>query len=297
MKRKHLNLLLVILAIALVPAIYFSREKPKPPPKPLTDLSVTAITRVLIHHDGAADIELEKKNGEWWLNKPVHARADTLEINGVLDLARRDSGKRYAVTEVKLADLGLDKPKWYVELNNLRIEFGDLDPMEGNRYLRIGDNIDLVGDPPSATLDANYSDLVSKRLLPPDAKINRIQFRHFTVQRNAQTGGWQVEPKSADRGADAAQKLVNTWSSAQAMWNAMTDKATKPTDTVTVRTDTEDLQFTVLDNKDHLVLGRPDLGVSFTLPKNIAQDLLELHAPAEPGKVAQPKASPPAANK
>lgn len=75
MKRKHLNLLLVVAALALVPAIYFSREKPKAPPKPLTDLAPAAITHVLIHHDGAADIELEKRNGEWWLTKPVDRKS------------------------------------------------------------------------------------------------------------------------------------------------------------------------------------------------------------------------------
>jgi hypothetical protein len=294
MKRWHLNLLLLVLALALVPALYFSREKPAPPPKPMTGLSREALTRVLIHHDGADDIRLEKQAGAWWLVKPVHTLADPVEINGVLELATHESGNRYPVAGMKLAEFGLDKPSWYVELNGLRISFGDLDPIQGRRYLRIGDEVDLVDDPPSAALDANYSDLVSKRLLPPDAKPSRIELGGFSLARNPKTGGWAVSPASADRGADAAQKLANAWAGAQSMWNAMAGTATgkavkeaKPADSVHIVTDRGEFRFIVVERKDQLVLARPDIGVEFTLPKNLVQGLFELQAP--PAKPAASK--------
>jgi hypothetical protein len=299
MKRKHLNLLLAALALGLVAAVYFSREKPEPPPSPLTSLNADDINRILIRHTGRSDIRLERRGSEWWLTAPVETRAEPVEASAILDLATRASQRRYPAADMNLAELGLDSPDWSVQLNDVRIEFGGLDPIESRRYARLGDTIHLVEDPPSAALDADYYDLVARRLLPENAKIARIELPGLSLARTGK-GGWSVTPAGADRGADAAQQLADAWRQAQAMWITALDRGKRVQGTVEIRAGEERYRFTILDRQDQLVLARPELGVQFTLPKTLDSDLFELKPPPEPGKKpaagsapAESSASPP----
>ena len=281
MKRKHLNLLLVTIALGLVVAVYFSREKPEPPLPSLTVLNNADINRILIQHSGSPDIRLEKRNNVWWLAAPVETRAETVEVAAILDLAARPSQRRYAIAELDLSEVGLAKPDWSVQLNDVRIEFGGLDPIESHRYVRQGDTVHLVEDPPSAALDADYSDLVARRLLPADARVNRVQLPGMTLSRNDKSG-WRVAPASADQGADAAQQLIDAWQQAQAMWITTLDRKKSAQGTVQIQAGDEDLRFVILDRKDQLILARPELGVQFTLSKTLDNDLFEFKPPPEP---------------
>jgi hypothetical protein len=281
MKRKHLNLLLGALALGLAVTVYFSREKPEPPPPPLTSLNTNDINRILIRHGGRKDIRLEKrKNGDWWLATPVETRAEAVEVGAILGLAERASQRRYPVAEMDLAGIDLDPSGWSVQLNDVRIEFGSLDPIEARRYARLGDTVHLIEDPPSAALDAEYHDLVARRLLPENAAITRIALPDFTLSRSGKAG-WTVTPAAADRGADAAQQLADTWQQAQAMWITMLDSNKRAQGQVEIRAGDERFQFTILDRKDQLVLARPELGVQYTLSKTLDSDLFELKPPAK----------------
>lgn len=281
MKRKHLNLLLAVLTLGLLAAVYFSQEKPEPPPPPLTTLDSKDIDRILIQHSGKPDIRLEKPKEEWWLVAPVIARAETVEVNALLDLASRPSERRYPASEMALGELQLDTPSQIIQLNDLRIEFGGLDAIESQRYVRVGDTVHMIGDPPSAALDADYNDLIAKRLLPADANIRRIQLPGLTLTRSDKDG-WQVSPQSADRGADAAQQLADAWQRAQAMWITPLNKKLPAKGGITIEFGEETVRFEILDRDSQLILSRPDLDVQFTLSKTLAADLFELKPPSEP---------------
>lgn len=291
MQRKHLNLLLGALTLGLIALVYFSREQPEPPPPPLTMLNSQDINRILVRHAQSPDIRLEKRQDQWWLTAPVETRAEAVEVDAILELATRPSQRRYPVTELDLAELALQQPDWIVQLNDVRIEFGGLDPIEAHRYVRLGGTVHLIEDPPSAALDADYQDLVAKRLLPASMPITRIQLPGLTLARSDKDG-WTVTPKSADRGADAAQQLVNAWQQAQAMWITPLDHKLRVQSEITVQAGDESFRFSVLDRKNQLVLARPDLGVQFTLSKTLDGELFELKPPAAPAQEALPAVAP-----
>jgi hypothetical protein len=291
MKRKHLNLLLGALALCLVATVYFSREKPEPPPPPLTTLNSSDINRILIQHAGHPDIRLEKRKNEWWLAAPVETRAEAVEVGAILDLVTRPSQRRYPVAEMELDAVGLAKPDWSIQLNDVRIEFGVTDPIESRRYVRLGDTVHLVEDPPSAALDADYNDLVARRLLPANARITRLQLPGLALDRTGKDG-WIVTPKSADTSADAAQQLVDAWLNAQAMWITPLDRKRSTLGSVTIQVGDENFSFDILDRKEQLVLARPEIGVQFTLPKTLDSDLFELKPPPEKKAETEPVAKP-----
>lgn len=289
MKRTQLNLLLGIVAMGLVAAVYLSQEKPEPPPPPLTTLADGDISHIVIRHAGHDDIRLEKRQDGWWLVGPVQTRAEAIEVAAILGLASRESQRRYAVAEMDLATMGLAEPAWSVQLNETRIEFGETDPIEARRYVRLGDTVHLIEDPPSAALDAEYHDLVAKRLLPEKATLSRIVLPGLSLNRNDRQG-WQVTPPAADRGADAAQQLVNAWQQAQAMWVTPLERGRTAQGSVTIRAGNETFRFDILDREQQLVLARSDLGVQFTLSKTLDGDLFELKPPAQP--IAEPADTP-----
>ena len=274
MKRKHLNALLALAVAGLAAAAWFAREKPEPPPPPLTSLSVDAIRSIRIQHSGSPDIRLEKRKDGWWLVTPVETRAEPMEVNGILDLASRPSQRRYTAKEMNLAELGLAEPRWHVEFNDVKIALGDTDPIEARRYVHLGHQVHLIEDPPSAALDAEYQDLISRRLVAENARLLRVEVPGLVLSRNEKEG-WDVRPAAADKGADAAQKLADAWQHAQAMWITPRSKL-RPQGEVKLKTDREELRFEILDREDQLILARPELGVQFTLPKNLAADLFTL---------------------
>lgn len=281
MKRKQLNLILGAVALALVVAVFLSQEKPEPPPPPLTALKQDDINRILIRHSGKPDIRLEKRDGAWWLIEPVETRAEPVEVAALLELSTRGSQRRYAAEEMKLQELELETARQSVQLNDVRIEFGSTDPIESHRYVRVGDTVHLISDPPSAALDSEYNDLVARRLLPADAGIDRIELPGLTLSRS-DTGGWAVSPARADQGADAAQQLVGAWQQAQAMWITPLDRKRAARGQVRIQAGNESFKFTILDRDDQLILARPELGVQFTLSKTLDRDLFELKPPPEP---------------
>jgi hypothetical protein len=293
MKRRHLNLLLGALALGLAATVYVGREKPEPPAPPLTALNGTDINRILVRHSGHPDIRLEKRKNEWWLTAPVETRAETVEVGAILELAGRGSQRRYPVAEMDLGGLGLDPAGWTVQLNDVRIELGGVEPIEARRYVRLGDNVHLIEDPPSAALDADYNDLVARRLLPADVKLTRIRLPGIALSRSGKDG-WAVTPATADKGADAAQRLADAWQQAQAMWITPLNRKRGAQGTVEIQAGDEQFRFLILDRKDQLVLARPELGVQFTLPKTLDSDLFELKPPPEmpAGKKSAPHPNP-----
>jgi hypothetical protein len=281
MKRKHLNLLLAALVAGLAAAAYFGREQPEPPPPPLTALKADDINRILVRHTGHPDIRLEKRDATWWLTAPVETRAEGIEVGALLELAGRASQRRYPVAEMDLAKLGLAPSEWIIQLNDVRLEFGGLDPIESRRYLRLGDTVHLIEDPPSAALDAEYHDLVARRLLPDGAQLTRIQLPGLTLTRSDKAG-WAVTPTTADRGADAAQALADAWLRAQAMWVTPLDRRRRAQGEVRIQAGKESLRFVILDRQEQLLLARPELGVQFALSKTLDSELFELKAPPKP---------------
>src|SRR5882757_9002779 len=180
MQRARLNLVLGVVLAGLGMAVFFSQKKEETKP-PLTSLTADSIQRVSIEHPDAAAIKLEKNNGSWMLTEPVQAEADKFEVNGALSLATLEQKKTVDPAAVKLADLGLDPPQYVVTLNDTKLLMGGTEPLAFQRYIKVGNTIALTDDPPSAALDKDYSDLVSKSVLPENSEIQKIELPSLTL--------------------------------------------------------------------------------------------------------------------
>lgn len=288
MTRASLNLVMGGLIVAIGTGLYLSRETPEPE-VPLLAVSEDAITRIEIAHPGQPEIVLRRDGEEWQLVAPVAARADAFEVASLTRLAglpvRRD-----VAPEADRAALGLLPPSFEVRLNGQALAFGEREPLSSQRYLAVGERVVLVDNPPGSALDADYSDLVSKQLLPAEAGITRISLPGLTLIR--EDGRWQ-SPEAPEAPADQLLSLVEAWQNAQAMWNSTAlevDAAANETAQITLE-DGRELLWVIARREPQFELIRPDLRVQHTLSRTLVETLLSLSAPPE-SPVEAPADSP-----
>ncbi|TXH05683.1 MAG: DUF4340 domain-containing protein [Nevskiaceae bacterium] len=285
MQRQSLNLVLGAAALALGAAVFFSQKKEAKGP-PLTPYTGATLNHVVLDHPGSPAIVLDKQNGRWQLTAPVKTAADPFETNAFPSLATLEVKSTLDPAQVSLKELGLDPPAYTVTLNDQKLAFGGTDPIQSRRYILSNGKIALVDDPPGEALDADDSDLIDKALLPDGAQIASIALPGLTVTRAADGKGWTLTPDRPDVGADARQKLVDGWLHARAMWNAALGKDEAQGDAVTITLkDGTALKFIVAARDPQLKLARPDLNVTYTLSKQLVDELLKL---PEPTKAAPP---------
>jgi hypothetical protein len=288
MRRARFNLALLAVAAGLGAVVFFSIEKKEPGP-PLTALAPEAVTQIRLAHPGAPLIRLEKRDGAWHLAEPVQAEADEFEVNALTALANKET--RDKVEGGDPAELGLAPPAYTVTLNDTTIEVGGTEPLQYRRYVRVGETVWLIDDPPSAALDKDYADLVSKALFPAQAAIQRIALPGLTLAREGEQ--WAVTPADPKATADAMQKLADGWKGARSMWNEMAPAARPKGERVTVTlADGAVREFVVAARDPQLKLHRPDLGVNFVLSRALADELLKLPEPPPPEKADEKKEEP-----
>lgn len=286
MKQPKLNLVLVAVALVLGGAVWFGRDKEPAKKPPLTALKPEAISHIVLSHPQAPDIVLDKKDGRWVLTAPVQVAADPFELNSLLGLATAETRSSIAPGEVKRADLGLDPPGFSLTLNDQKLAFGGVQPYNYQRYVETGGRIALIDDPPASALDADYSDLVAKSLLPEGAQIAAVQVPGLKVSRSADGKAWIAEPADPKAGTDQLQQFIDAWAQARALWNAALPAdarpAAAPQAAVVTLKDGSSYRFDIAAREPQLLLSRPDLKVQYSLSKADADKLLQLPAPPPP---------------
>jgi hypothetical protein len=280
MKRSHLNLALLVVAGGLGAALWFGREQEEKGP-PLTSLAQDAITRIAVEHPGKPVIRLEKKDGAWVLTEPVRSATDKYEIGGILALADLEV-KSTLDAGVDRKALELEPPKYSVTLDDTRIDIGGTEPIKYRRYVASGGTVGLVDDPPSAALDADYSDLVSKSLVPEGANLRRIELPGGLTLEKSADGAWS-SPGKPDAAPDRVAQLAEGWRTAKAMWNAAEPAEGSSGDAVRLTLDDgQVIELLVVSRDPQLVLSSRTLGVRYTLSKVLVEELFRIPDPPAP---------------
>jgi hypothetical protein len=169
-KRWFTNLALAIVLAALALIAWFRPGTQGSPSKPtITTLKPAAVTRIRIAQPNQKTAVFKRIDGQWRMAKPVSAPADDKVIQNWLATMREPSAHQYTAGGLDLKSLGLKPPKLVLTLNRQKIEFGALDPLHHQRYIRRGDTVYLVNDLLYFQLKGDPHSFLSKRLLPNPA--------------------------------------------------------------------------------------------------------------------------------
>ncbi len=293
--RNLLNLALLIIVGLLVAVVVFEPGK-EPPPEPvkLTSLDENAVSRIQITRKDKDTIELEKRDGHWQMRAPFELPASDYKVESVLKLLQTESAAQYDMARRDPARFGLAPPAVSVRFDDRQIDFGDTEPLQHQRYARIGQTLHLIPDYYYYQLAGSSTDYLDHGLFPAEAKITRLELPGLTLQ--LKDGKWQAQPPAEGYSADAFTALFDEWRHARAIeLRPLKDTAQakgKPV-RVFLRDRQQPVEYRLQQTDDELLLHRPDKQITYVLPADKADTLLRLQKKAQTDKSeAAPESEP-----
>ncbi|HEC15846.1 MAG TPA: hypothetical protein ENI99_04625 [Sedimenticola sp.] len=141
----NLGLLALVIVLALM-AIYEPGLETAQKAPPLTRLKPEEVHFIRLSDNRGRDLVLEKRQGAWRMTRPYEKAADEVRIGQLLGITTTRSFSRFAAPRDRLAEFGLAPPSIRLQLNDLELEIGGNEPLRFRRYVRIGDQIHLIGN-------------------------------------------------------------------------------------------------------------------------------------------------------
>jgi len=185
--RLVLNLILLLL-LALVAFWLWQKRQSEPPPR-LSRQAVDSIQRLSIERPGAVAIELVREPSGWRLARPRQLPASEHHVQMLLRFLESPVWQRYPRDQIDLAAVGLARPGVVLQADQLRFQFGALEPLRGLRYLLQGDEVLLVQEGVSALLASPWWNFIDRRLLPAGTPL-RLRFADGTVLEPGAPATW-----------------------------------------------------------------------------------------------------------
>ncbi len=210
--RNKLNLALLALVAGLSLLLLFPDREPEQFPA-LTDLEPAAIRSIRLRPRSGPPIDLERRNGHWWLNAPHRIRADHSRCEALTRLAALPSLGAFAAPADGLAEFGLAPPLLHLYLDRHELQFGSNDPVYHHRYVRSTGRIHLIPDSLLHLLIAPWETFVSPRLLPDEASVEALSSPGLRLARSS-AGDWRVDGTLP--GSAAPLALIEAWQEAEA---------------------------------------------------------------------------------
>lgn len=283
-RRTLLNLTLLASAAALGAWLWLTRPAPPEPAQPLLDIAAANVTRIEIQRPGTdrEPLVLKREAGGWRLTAPADARADAAQVRSLLALTRAVSQRRYPASEINRAEAGLKPPAARLQFNQQpAIAIGGRGPLGDSRYVQIGDIVLLADLPNLGGLELPWTQWIDPGLIAAGADLAQLRLPELTLTQ-AETGGWRVTPAERDRGADVAQRTVDTWRHARARTIVPASGRQAMATVELVFADGHTRRLGVIARTPELVLRDTRLGVDYHLAANKGPPLLEMQHPQLP---------------
>ncbi len=276
--RLNLALLMLVAAAALV-AVYLPGLSKPTAPIPLTRLNAEQITRIQVQRSDQAEIQLVKQAQGWFMTAPFKLPANETGVAALLELSHAPSQARLAATDHDLGKFKLAAPRVRLRLNDVDIAFGDTEPLAQQRYVLTGKTVHLIDETVYDKLIAAPTDWVSTAVLPPNSRPLEIDLPGLKLTQQPD-GRWVLTPPAPDVSMDAVNALIDEWTHAQALHvKPYAQGAAQDKVLVRLQPMQDPISFEITARTPELILARPDAGVQYHLPAELAERLLKLPAP------------------
>ena len=273
MLRLNLTLLAVVIGVALF--AYFMPHKSEPQHK-LSAIKPADAKIIKVEIAGSAPLVLERTAADWKVAAPVSARADSFQIQRLLEILDATSKDRFPATG--LARYGLNEPNARVTINQQGFAFGTVNEVSREQYVLTQDGIYLLALRYGAALPKNALQLVARQLFAPDEAP--VAFESAAFRLASQEGKWQLTPPVADLSQDEINRWVDEWRLATAL-GVQPASNRKPVATVKLKLKNgAAVSVAVLQREPQLVLARDDQAFEYQFVAGTAQRLLA--PPASP---------------
>ena len=289
MTRARLNLLLALAVAVLGGIAFWEAWRPEPAPPTLGGPSEDEVQAIRIENRRGS-LRLERAGEHWVIAGTPPLPAAKGRVERLLSLARARIERDYPADRAAPEALGLKPPAATVvwEPAGFRVRIGGTDPVEGLRYVELGDRIALVPAYVTEAALGRPEDFVSRRLLPAGAEPVEIRTPQVHLLRSE--GRWRVEGDN-EVSQDRIQSLLDEWRHARAIAvERLADgKTPEGLPEWQVRlADGRTLRFLLEDREGQPTrLLRPDLGLAYEISSRLQKALAELPAPPEPADAGE----------
>ncbi len=144
---RKFNIVLIVLVVLLAASNLLLTEKNN---KPVSDIATEQISTIEINAGeitfGSKIMAFNKTNNLWVLRNDDSIAIDQDKIKKLLDILNTHSFRQFENTQENRVAFKLEDSKNYYLLNNKKIVFGTLDPVDQNRYVLFDNQIHLITD-------------------------------------------------------------------------------------------------------------------------------------------------------
>jgi hypothetical protein len=278
--RTLINLILLVITVILAAIIWMSPDNTgTSKPERLTEIEPVEISLIRLSNKSSPGVVMERTSTGWNMSEPYAIEANTPRIEILLDILSTPSLEKFPLPGDRLGEFGLNEPVAVITLNNTRLEFGSVHPLNYKRYIRIADTLHLTNDlfPHHAMAPAEA--YVSHRPIPMNTTIAGIKTDDWELTRA--DGKWRLSPEIKNLSADAIHAKIDAWENIHA---AGVEKATGLQTSnhalVSLNEQPEPISFDIAMHNGKLHLVRRDLGIAYRLPSG--SNLIEPLIKAEP---------------
>ena len=267
--RSALNLALLAVVVALALFAYYKPQKTEPAQK-LSVLKAADATALKIELAGNPPIVLARNGSEWNITAPLTARADSTQIQRVLEILDATAKDRFPAQG--LARYELNEPAVRVTINQQRFGFGGVNPMSREQYVLTQDGVYPLSLRYGTLLPQSAYQLVSRQLFTPDEAPVAFRLKDFALAQR--DGKWQLTPPTADLSADDVTRWVDQWRLATGL-GVLPASQRKPLEVVKVTLKSgSEIAVAVVQREPQLVLARSDRPFEYQLSAEAAGRLL-----------------------
>jgi hypothetical protein len=276
--RTGLNLALLAAVIALALFAYYQPHKGEPAHK-LSTIKAADATSIKIEIAGSPPMVLARTAAGWNLTAPLPARADSLQVQRLLEILDATAKDRFPAAG--LARYDLNEPSARVTINQQTFGFGAVNEMSREQYVLTQDGIFPVSLRYGTLLPRTVHQVVSRQLFAADEAPVAFRFDDFKLEQR--DGKWQLTPPAANLSADDLTRWVDEWRLATAL-GVLPASNRKPLTVIKVMLKAgSEISVAVLQRDPNLVLARSDQPFEYQLSADAAKRLLSPPA-AEPAK-------------
>lgn len=143
--KTNLGLLLLFLLLA-VPTWFIQKTAMDTRFTPLSNHSTAEVKGIDLFEGNELRMSLLKTDKGWDISHPDVAEANTSAVQHLLKILNAQSHRVSSATNKELKRFGLSRPKYKLQLDEVTITFGDLDPITKARYVRSNDKVYLISE-------------------------------------------------------------------------------------------------------------------------------------------------------
>lgn len=288
------NIVLLAAVLGLGWYAYTKPDADKETEHPIATLTPAQVSTFSIERPGAT-MTLEKRDSHWYLTSPLTARADTGQVNRLIDVLSVKSKEKLGAAD--LARFDLDAPALTLRFGELAIAFGTTNSLTQDQYVLSNNSVYLIPGFYGMQVPDRPDRLLTHSLFAEGEKPMGFELPHLAAEQK--DGKWTVlrAPEGQPAlGADDLNRWVDDWRFSSSLITQPYDGSAGLERIRVKLADGKSLEIEVLRKEPDLVLARRDEGLQFQYSTEAGKRLLtpEAEKPATPAPPAGPAAPAPA---